>query len=257
MTNEERHAQILQLLNEKKSISVHELSSVLLVSGATIRRDLAAMEQAGLLSRSHGGATLLKSTAAETAPIKYEQAMLRERRIIGELASSLIRPNSTIFLDSSETCGAFIPFLKQYNYLSVVTNGLKNALALSQNTTAKIYFASGTITPDTDCCLGSDTVQYFGRFYADYAVFSASGVTEETGATDTSFEQAALKRMMMQNAKVKILLCDHTKLDNTFLCQICSLSDLDYLVTNQNPGYKEITKNGHTCKILFPEETRA
>lgn len=255
MTNEERHAQILQLLNDKKSISVHELSSALLVSGATIRRDLAAMEHAGLLSRSHGGATLLKSTAEETAPPKYEQTMLRERRQIGEIASKLIHPNSTIFLDASETCGAFVPFLKQYNYLSVVTYGLKNALALSQNTTAKIYFASGIISSDTDCALGSDTVQYFKHFYADYAVFSASGVTEETGVTDTSFEEAAVKRIMLQHAKTKILLCDHTKLDNTFLCRICSLSDLDYLITNHDPGYREIEQDGHVCKVLFPGET--
>ncbi len=174
MTNEERHAQILLLLNDKKSVSVHELSSTLLVSGATIRRDLAAMERDGLLSRSHGGATLLKSTAEETAPPKYEQTMLRERRLIGEIASTIIRPNSTLFLDSSETCGAFIPFLKQYNYLSVITNGLKNALSLSQNTTAKIYFASGTITPDTDSCLGSDTVQYFSRFHAESSILAVS-----------------------------------------------------------------------------------
>lgn len=251
MLHEERQAQILQLLNERKTISVHDLCSILLVSGATIRRDLAAMEKAGVLKRSHGGAMLLQSTAEESAPITYEQQILKEKRMIGELASTLIRPNTTLFIDASATCGALIPFLKQYNYLTVITNGLKNALLLSQNTTAKIYLTGGNI--NADICTGSDAISYIKDFYADFAICSCDGANPESGFTDTSFEKAAVKKAMLAHAKTKILLCDHRKLDAVFFCHVCGFEDIDYFVTDQPTEYEELLSNTN-CTFLYPQK---
>ena len=66
MLSIERHEQILQILMEKKSVTVGELSKTMFVSDATIRRDLSQMEKEGLIKRSHGGAVLFESTNDET-----------------------------------------------------------------------------------------------------------------------------------------------------------------------------------------------
>ena len=58
MLSIERHEQILQILMEKKSVTVGELSKTMFVSDATIRRDLSQMEKEGLIKRSHGGAAV-------------------------------------------------------------------------------------------------------------------------------------------------------------------------------------------------------
>ena len=67
MLSIERHEQILQILMEKKSVTVGELSKTMFVSDATIRRDLSQMEKEGLIKRSHGGAVLFESTNDETS----------------------------------------------------------------------------------------------------------------------------------------------------------------------------------------------
>ena len=57
----ERQEQIMSILREKKTVTVRELSETLFASGSTIRRDLAELENAGLIRRSHGGAVLFEA----------------------------------------------------------------------------------------------------------------------------------------------------------------------------------------------------
>ena len=58
MYNKQRIERIFDLLKEKGSIGVNELTELFQVSGATIRSDLAKMEKAGLIIRAHGGAMM-------------------------------------------------------------------------------------------------------------------------------------------------------------------------------------------------------
>lgn len=253
MFTEERQAQILSIVNDKKSVSVHELSQTLFVSDATIRRDLTAMEKAGLIKRSHGGAVLFESTNDESSILIREQENIREKKIIAELAMEFVRSNYTIFMDSSSTVGTVIPLLKQYKYLSVVTNGLKNAILLSQRTNAKIYMTSGVINNQSNSIVGSDTIAYLSRLHADLVLFSCSGITLESGITDASFEQSNLKQAMIKNSKLKVLLCDSSKFDSTYLCRTCGFEDLDYIITNKRPedSYLRAAEIAG-CTIVYP-----
>ena len=61
----ERQNRILEILSERKSATVEELCATLYSSGATIRRDLTVMENAGLLRRTHGGAVYMVAFTSE------------------------------------------------------------------------------------------------------------------------------------------------------------------------------------------------
>ena len=83
MLSIERHEQILQILMEKKSVTVGELSKTMFVSDATIRRDLSQMEKEGLIKRSHGGAVLFESTNDETSiPVSYTHLDVYKRQVL-------------------------------------------------------------------------------------------------------------------------------------------------------------------------------
>lgn len=90
MLSIERHEQILQILMEKKSVTVGELSKTMFVSDATIRRDLSQMEKEGLIKRSHGGAVLFESTNDETSILMREQENIKQKKIIAEIALKFI-----------------------------------------------------------------------------------------------------------------------------------------------------------------------
>ena len=251
-----RQEEILEILNKNKQATVEELASELFVSGATIRRDLSAMEKQGLIKRSHGGAIPFSSTAEESAFALREQENTAAKRIIANLAFRLVKNGYSVFLDSSTTTGFLIPLLNNLKYLSVTTIGLRNALLLSQTNNIKIYIAGGQISNHSNSITGSDTIDYISRIHADVAFISCSGVDIKAGFTDADIEQSKLKQQMRKNSAITAMLCDSAKFGKTFMCTDFKFDEIDYLITDKKPPeayFKKITEAG--CKILAPEES--
>lgn len=254
MLSLERQEEILEILNKNKSATVEELASELFVSGATIRRDLRAMEKQGLIKRSHGGAMPFKSSAEESAFAIREQENTSAKRSIANLAVKLIKNGDSVFLDSSSTVGLLIPMLNNFNYLSVTTTGLRNAMLLSQTSNVKIYIAGGQIQNHSNSIIGTDTMDYISRIHADITLISCSGIDLENGFTDASIEQAKLKQQMKRNSKKIAMLCDSTKFGKTFLCTDFHFDDIDYLITEKLPPQEYIDKIAQSkCKLLTPQ----
>lgn len=250
----ERQNEIMDILNRKKSATVEELAAELFVSGATVRRDLRAMEERGLIKRSHGGAIPYKSSAEESAFAIREQENTQAKRTIARLAVKLLKNGDSLFIDSSSTTGYIIPLLDGFKYLSVTTTGLRNALLLSQTDKIKIYIAGGEIQNHSNSIAGTDTMDYISRIHADLAIVSCTGLSLENGITDASIEQAKLKQRMRNNSDKLAVLCDSTKFDKTFLCKDFDFSQIDYLITEKMPAKRYTEAISKTkCKIITPE----
>ncbi|MFA9379417.1 MAG: DeoR/GlpR family DNA-binding transcription regulator [Acetanaerobacterium sp.] len=250
----ERQQQILELLRKENSATVNTLSRNLYVSAATIRRDLTELAHAGLINRSHGGAILIEGGAAESPISVRELQQTKEKRVIAELVLPLIRPNSVLFMDSSSTVGMVIPLLSQHRGLTVITNGLGNALLLSHHTDAKIYMPEGMVNSRSTSVVGGGTLCFLERFRAELALISCSGLALSEEVTDASPEQSDVKRMMLQNARAGVCLCDTSKLGEVFMCRTCGFEDLHTLVMDKAPDspYRiRIQKAG--CRMLFPQ----
>lgn len=255
MLSLERQEEILDILNKNKSATVEELANELFVSGATIRRDLRAMEKQGLIKRSHGGAMPFKSSAEESAFAIREQENTNAKRTIANLATKLVKNGDTVFMDSSSTTGLTIPMLNSYQYLSVVTTGLRNALLLSQTNNIKIYIAGGQIQNHSNSIIGTDTIEYISRIHADISIMSCTGL-DLNGFTDASIEQAKLKQLMRKNSTKVAMLCDSTKFGKTFLCSDFDFDQVDYLITEKTPPIEYVEKIAQTkCKIITPSNT--
>ena len=78
MLSVERHQQILEQILSRKSVRVNELSDILDVSVATIRRDLSQMEERGLIQRVHGGAIYIEDP--EEPPILHRKTKQSEAK---------------------------------------------------------------------------------------------------------------------------------------------------------------------------------
>ena len=61
MLNEERKRKIVDITNERKSVTINELMEILGASQSTIRRDLSELNHAKMLKKVHGGAISLKN----------------------------------------------------------------------------------------------------------------------------------------------------------------------------------------------------
>ena len=252
----ERQEEILDILNKTNSATVEELARKLYVSSATIRRDLRQMESQGLIKRSHGGAIPFKSTTEESAFALREQENIVAKKTIANLAVKLVKNGDSIFLDSSSTTGLAIPLLNSFQYLSVTTIGLRNALLLSQTNNIKIYIAGGQVQNHSNSIIGSDTIDYISRIHADISLISCSGLDLQNGITEASIEQAKIKQQMRKNSNKLAVLCDSTKFNKVFLCKDFNFDEIDYLITEKTPPIEYVEKLASTkCKIITPQNT--
>ena len=249
----ERQNEIFAIIKERKSVSVNELAKELFVSPATIRRDLNAMEKTGLVRRSHGGAIITGGSSDESSILLREQENVPEKKEIASVAIRFVKNNCSMYVDSSSTVGKIIPLLSRFNYLSVVTNGLKNALLLSEKTNARIYVACGMIQSQSNSILGADTIEYCSGLHADVAFMSCNGLDSANGMTEASLEQAKVKQTMIKNSAVRVLMADSSKFGKTYMAKTGTLADIDYLITDTLPPkeyLEEAEKCG--CKVLVP-----
>jgi DeoR family fructose operon transcriptional repressor len=247
----ERHQKILSILQTEKTISIQKLVKVLYVSEATLRRDLTKMEQQGLLQRTYGGATIIESSSKESSILIREQTQIKEKRKIAIKCLDILKDNYSYFIDSSSTVGHLLYHLNNFKDLTVITNGLNNAIILTQTTKANVFLTSGMVYTKTNSILGIDTIEYIRKFNCNSFLFSCSGISPE-GITEANFEQSLVKKEMLKHSKEHILLVDHTKFNKIFLCRNCGFEDIDYIITDEVPEQEYIDLfNQNNVKLII------
>ena len=226
----EREERILNALLEKDTIRVQELADKLYISVPTLRRDLAKLEAMGKVIRTHGGARLRKSPADKQIPIVLrEQEQNSAKDIIGRKAAALVKDGDIVMLDASTSAYSIIPYLGDFNDLIVITSSAKAAVLLGQMGIQTICTGGRMIT-HSFAFIGDDAERTLRSYNADIAFFSCRGVSVDGRLTDKSVEENALRKVMLQQSKKNVLLCDSSKLGHIFLNTLCGVSEIDDII---------------------------
>ena len=247
----ERHDEILELLKTKSPLSVKTLANKLFVSEATIRRDLADLEKQSLLRRTHGGAVLIQTEQEETGLSYRMSELTKEKEYIAEKTLPLIKNSKALFLDSSSTVAIMAKRIDM-KFSTIVTTGIQTAVSVSQEENRRVILLGGTVSYSLNSVNGAMTLSQIRDFNFDTAVLSCAGIDETFNVTEKTVEQCAVKREVLKNSKVKILLADNTKFKVANISTICSIKDFDYIVTDKKPSdefIKFALNNG--VKILY------
>lgn len=232
----ERQQNIINLLKLKKSITVTELSKKFFIGEATIRRDLEKLEKKGLLKRTYGGAVLLEGLDSEIPLSIREIEQKNAKDVIGNKAAQLACDGDVIIMDSSSTVLKMVPYLKGKSKLTVITNGAKTAIDLGELHNIKVYCTGGMLRENSLSYIGVLTRQCVDSFFADTLFFSCRALSIVHGLSDVSDDEAELRRLMIQNCKKVVLLCDSSKFDKEASNKVCTLDKLDYVITDAKPS---------------------
>ena len=133
MLTEDRQERIRKEIEKNHSVSVSELSAALQTSESTVRRDLLAMEEKGLLKRVHGGAVSLQAERTLREPdVREKQALFApEKEAIARYAASTIQKDDLVYLDAGTTTEKMIDFLIERE-ATYVTNAFFHAARLAE-----------------------------------------------------------------------------------------------------------------------------
>ncbi len=227
----ERQKKIVELVNERLSIRVTELSKIFSVTEETIRRDLEKLEKENLLMRSHGGAVSIEKDQGEVSYLEREITNAEQKKAIAATAVRLIEPGDQIVLDASTTAWYVAKELPDMP-LTVLTNSIKVAIELSKKEQIKVISTGGTLLAQSLSYVGPLAERSLSMYHVNKAFLSCKGVHLERGLSDFNESQALLKKQMMEIADETILMVDSSKFGTRAFSRINPVSNLDCIITD-------------------------
>jgi DeoR/GlpR family transcriptional regulator of sugar metabolism len=231
---EERRERILRDLKLHAAIRVSHLAKSLGVTTETIRRDLDALGDSGIISRTYGGAALPPGQR-EAAVHERERTQVDERSRIGAHAAALITPGSVLMIDAGSTTLHFARHLaSRVQGLTAITNCLGVATTLGVNSSIRVVLCPGDYLAREGGVFGAHTADFIRRFNADCAVIGASGIGPQ-GVTEALSQGVGVKQAMLDMAPRRILLVDSGKFDRSHLERVAALDAFTDIVADQAP----------------------
>ncbi len=226
---EERRKRIARLIEEMGSVKVASLKREFGISPMTARRDLLALERAGRIQRTHGGAVLPSFAGHEDSFRRRlgEDVAAKER--LARAAVGLVEAGETVFIDSSTT-SYFVAkrIFDEGMRITLLTNCMP-VMELFSNEKApntNLVGMGGSMRRLTLSFVGPHAVRTIGSHFADKVFLSVKGVTPDGYLTDPDPLESEVKRAMIERAENPILLIDGGKLEKRGLSVIARVSEL-------------------------------
>ncbi|MGG4441706.1 DeoR/GlpR family DNA-binding transcription regulator [Brevibacillus fortis] len=228
----ERHNKILEQLKSEQSVTVSQLSLALDVSEVTIRKDLIKLENDGLLTRIHGGATITNFLPLERSFTEKLAERSEEKQAIAYQALSHIQPGDTVILGAGTTMMELAKLLRGMNDLTVVTNAVNIAMELNSQGKHHVILIGGEMRHKSFALVGSVAAENLRGLSVFKCFIGADGVHPENGLTTLNLAEAQINQVMMERARKVYVLADHSKFGETHLAKFAGLSDVDRIITD-------------------------
>jgi DeoR/GlpR family transcriptional regulator of sugar metabolism len=229
----ERRNQILNLVIQKKSVLVKDLSVMFDVTGETIRKDLAILEKEGKILKTYGGAYVCDGVQNEIPITLRESLYTDEKKAIGAVCASLVQNGDTVSLDGSTTCLHIAKNLTEHTDVTVLTNSLRIAEVFSECPKIRLILSGGELNQEIQCFVNHRSEELLASYFVDKCFVSCRGIHMQTGITDGSESNGRIRRIMLDHAKQRYLVVDSTKIDLTNFYQIGTFDLVNTMVIDR------------------------
>ena len=229
---EERHEQILHLLDRNNTVSISELSELFNVSPATARKDIRTLESDGKLRRTHGGAIKL-SDKTEPAFALAEVRAQQEKTRIGRKAAELVADGDTLLVQSGTTTREFIRALAGRKQLVIIVSDLLLALEAERLLPdCEIILLGGSLRSGYHYTHGMETARQLRQYHVPTAFMCSNAFSLEHGITAHNITQANWVKELLAASDKHVMLLDSTKYGTEAFAHAADFDDLDVLITD-------------------------
>jgi len=237
-TSAVRREQIVRELRRNGAVEVDALAARHSTSSSTIRRDLAELERAGLLHRTHGGAVLIEQFLYE--PFRHvssfqeqEQERAKEKRLIGQAAAELVADGETVAIGAGTTTTQVARNLRHRKGIMVVTNAVNIAMELSHSREIKVVLTGGELSGDWFALVGPAAIGAVREIFVDKAFIGVDGLHAVHGLTTNYPDQAAIHRAILEQARQRIVVADRSKIGVIGTALIVPAGKIEILVSDK------------------------
>ncbi len=233
---EVRQNRIRSYINEHEFVRVSDISERFGVSEVTARADLTALEDRGFVRRVHGGAVPRQVHRTERPFDLAEGSLVANLAHLGAAGAALVKPGDAVLIDVGTTTTALARALvarSELSEVSVFTNGLTIALELEAAfPRVTVVVTGGTLRPMQHSLVNPLGETILEGIRASVAFIGCNGVDPTGGITNINLPEAEIKRRFVSAARRRVVLADGRKLGVVELVQVCSMADVDELVTD-------------------------
>lgn len=216
-----------------KIVRMDDLYALLDTSEATVRRDLEWLEREGIVERTHGGAILSQRLTLEPEYLQRAQKYPEEKRLIGEMAASLIEENDVVFINSGTTTTQVIRYIRGDQGITVFSNNVYAALELGE-AGFKHHLIGGEFQPHSNSVAGRFAIENLRQVYADKVILGVDGVSLKHGCTVPSNAEAEVVRQMIERTRGQIIVvADHSKWGVVSNYQVATIDEIDKFITDE------------------------
>ena len=201
------------------------------MSAATVRRDLALLEEQRLLARTHGGA--VAHGVLYELPLRYRSARHQEEKAAhrsggGRAGSRRLgdRPDRR-HDDHRGRAGAGRP-----RQLTVVTNSLSIASELAVRPNLKLVVTGGVARTESYELVGPLAESSLASLNLDLVLVGVDGIAVHAGLTTHHEVEAHTNRALIERARQVIVVADSSKIGQVAFARICELDEVDELITD-------------------------
>ncbi|WP_415950155.1 DeoR/GlpR family DNA-binding transcription regulator [Streptomyces sp. KLOTTS4A1] len=228
----ERQQEILRLAREGGRVDVLSLAEEFQVTAETVRRDLKALDRAGLVRRVHGGAIPAGRLDFEPGLTERESTAAGQKDRIARAALAELPAEGSVILDAGSTVARLAAELPLESGLTVVTHSLPTAARLADHPGVQLHLVGGRIRHRTRAAVDAWAVRAYGEIRADVLFLAANGFSAAHGLTTPDLAEAAVKRAAVAAARRVVLLADSTKAGEEHFARFAELTEVDLLITD-------------------------
>lgn len=243
----QRRNDIMLKIQKTGEVDVNDLAKQFNVSRATIRRDLNLLEHDGTISRSYGGAKLVKENSQPTADDDYIHA-------IAKYAAQFVCDGDTIFINTSSTALLIVQYIVNKRVTVITNNG--KSLQIKHDPLISIHLTGGEIRFPKEAMVGDFALNNLMKVHATKCFLGCNGINATEGISTAILQEAAINECMINRTNGEVfVLANHAKVgaSNSFI--ISAIDRVDYLITDVLADIKTVKEIASTgVKVIQTDE---
>ncbi len=215
---------LYEYIKEQEITHRDQLVEQLSISESTIRRKLKELVAIGLIKVERGGVILLIDNTILSVSDEYREHQNEYRKIlIAKQASSYVNNGDVVFIDNGTTVRKILGYLKNKD-VTIYTNGY-NHISEAEKYGVELNLIPGTILSAEAAIIGEEALMYLAEINFDVAIVGANGFSYSHGVTTPNKTERNLKRFVLQQAKVGIIVVDESKFEQNCKYKVADLDE--------------------------------
>ena len=252
MTSAARRERILELVRSHGYMPIDDLVAQFQVTPQTLRGDLNRLADEGRLIRHHGGASMPSSVNNSAYALRRTE-FAREKALIAQTLAQWLPDRCSLFITPGTTMLAVAQALRVRQGLKVITNHLEAAQALTTQPETEVILLGGHLEPRNLSVSGTTTLAAVAQYRADLCLFSVGGIDPDGSLLEYHESEADVARLMLQRARQRVLVVDHSKFGRTASVRIGAITDVTAIATDQPlPPAMRKRLRGQGVQVLLP-----